>query len=190
MNNPTTPYCLALYPHSGWLERVKQAAVQTRLESLGLLGGPIPSGDEPRFMLGERFYPLLSFMGCAPALRLEPAEEGDRRFCHFRFVDLVEPRFRFLRPEVKARCPHCRKAGDTAEKIQALVGKQAWTCPHCRQQVALTDINWKHEAGISRYFIELIDVHPHEVVPTDGLLKELTSLTEQKWHYFYTTGMA
>lgn len=52
--------------------------------------------------------------------------------------------------------------------------------------MSLSEINWKHEAGLARYFIELVEVHPHEVVPTDGLLKELESFTDKKWDYFYT----
>ena len=186
MNAKANIYCLALHPVSGHLDRPDPADIPAHLQGLGLLGESFLFDGETRFKLGERFYQLLSFMGCAPALKLEQDDPGDSRFCHFRFIELAQPDLRFLRSEVKARCPYCRKPGDTAGHILGLFGDQDWHCPHCGQAMPLQAVNWKHEAGMSQYFIELLDVHPHEVVPTDGLLKELEVLSGQKWDYFYT----
>lgn len=187
MNSPSNIYCLALYPRSEIIPLPDSHALQQGLLALGLLGESIRIDGEQRFKLGERFYQLLSFMGCAPALKLEADDPFDEKFCHFRFVEYPQTTFRFLRPEVKARCPHCRKPGDSASYIQELINKQLpdVPCPHCQQAIAINELNWKHEAGLGRYFIELIDVHPHEVVPTDGLLKQLQSVSGQQWDYFY-----
>lgn len=186
MSNQFESYCLVLYPLAGALSEALDEGLREHLYTMGLLGAAFQLDSKKAYMLGESFYQLLSFMGCAPALKLEPESPGDRKFCHFRFVHSPVNNFRFLRPEVKARCPFCRKAGDTAEHIQNISAEQVWSCPHCQQQMSLSEINWKHEAGLARYFIELVEVHPHEVVPTDGLLKELESFTDKKWDYFYT----
>lgn len=185
MNSTPDIFCLALYPVSGQLSRTEQSQLQSHLLNLSLLGQVFQAGDETRFKLGDAFYQLLSFMGCAPAIKLEPDNPTDEKFYHFRFVDYSQMAFRSLRDDVKARCRHCRKPGDTAAQVQQLSGRQDWRCPHCQQQTALQEINWKHEAGTAQFFIELLDVHPHEVVPTDGLLKELETVTGQKWEYFY-----
>lgn len=186
MNAVSNIYCLALHPISGHLARPGGAGLAGHLQGLGLLAESFLFDGEIRFKLGARFYQWLSFMGCAPALKLQQDNPADGRFCHFQFVELPQTRLRYLRAEVKARCPHCRKPGDSAGHILELSDRQDWHCPHCGQAVPQRDINWKHEAGISDYYIELIDVHPHEVVPTDGLLKELELFSGQKWDYFYT----
>lgn len=163
--------------------------LQQHLMKLGLLGESLPMNDGQGYRLGERFYQLLTFMGCSPALKLEPAGAEDKRFCHFRFIQKPYTVFRFLRAEARARCPRCRKPGSSAGDILRLFDahQQDWLCPHCRQASALTDINWKHEAGMGLFFIELLDVHPHEVAPTDSLLKVLETITGRRWRYFYAT---
>jgi len=162
-------------------------ALPSELVKLGLLGEAFEFGAETRYKLGERFYQLLSFMGCAPALKLEPEKDGDIHFCHFRFAEQEQAVFRYLREESRARCPHCRKPSDTVAQVEPLFNKANWACPLCQQVSSIDAINWKHEAGVSQFFIELIDVHPHEVVPTDGLLKELQNISGSSWDYFYTT---
>ena len=126
-------------------------------------------------------------MGCAPALKLEPLDAADENFCHIRFVHYDEVQFRTLRPEVKGRCPACTKPGLTAEAFlhEHYLQQSSWTCPHCRQSCSPLTLNWKNEAGAGRSFIEVMDVHPHEAVPVDGLLQRLAEHTATKWQYFY-----
>lgn len=181
-------YCLALHPQAASHGSIDINGLQVNLQDLGLLGEAVMFNGEQRYRLGERFYQWLTFMGCAPALRLEPNEPGDEKFCHFRLFELPQIAFRYLRAEAKARCPNCSKPGATADEIyQNYILKHLdWSCPHCQQSVSPPDIYWKHEAGMSRTFIELLDIHPHEVVPTDSLIKALESATEQRWQYFYS----
>lgn len=186
----TTPiYCLALHPQAAVFNLNEIEGLQQRLLELGLLGEAVLVNGEQCYKLGERFYQLLTFMGCAPALKLEPESPDDEKFCHFRFIENPQRVFRYLRPEVKARCPHCRKASATAAEIRQghFLQQRDWSCPHCQVSSPVYDINWKHEAGMGQFFLELIDVHPHEVIPTDRLLKELDIVTGQSWQYFYAT---
>lgn len=186
---PTTPiYCLALHPQAVEFNEQQLQRLQQHLSELGLLGETFDMQGEQYYKLGERFYQLLSFMGCAPALKLEPDGPEDEKFCHFRFIQPPHLVFRSLRAGVKARCPHCRKAGTTADEIRQgyFLQQQDWFCPHCQMPSPVQDINWNHEAGMGQFFLELVDVYPHEVIPTDSLLKELETVTGQGWQYFYT----
>lgn len=189
MNMPSKVYCLALHPQLSYFNRQELDRLQQYLFGLGLLGETFAVAGEPRYRLGDRFYQFLTFMGCAPALKLAPERPGDEQFCHFRFVENPQIVFRYLRPEVKARCPHCRKPGATAEEIRQgyFLAQLDWLCPHCQTRSPAHEINWKHEAGIGQFFLELIDVHPHEVMPTDSFLTGLETATGQHWDYFYTS---
>ena len=188
MTQPRSIYCLALYPHPDTDASIDREILPRQLQDIGLIGSPFSLGGETRYQPGEGFFQLLSFMGCAPALKLEPDGAGDEKFCHFRIVKKARMELRFLRADIRARCPHCRKPGGPVADIQGLLDRDAlyWCCPQCQQDSLLADINWKHEAGLGRLFIELLDVHPHEVVPTDSLLATLSSVTGLQWQYFYT----
>lgn len=180
-------YRLVLHPAAAVQIPANFNKLPQQLQNLGLLGESLLLHGEHCYRLGERFYQWLTFMGCAPALKLEPDGPGDEKFCHFRFCESTHAEFRYLRPEVKGRCPHCRKPGTTAGKIyrEYFLQHRDWSCPYCQRTLSPEDICWKHEAGISRMSIDLVDVHPHEVVPTDSLLNELASLTDRNWRYFY-----
>ncbi len=188
MNRVPQTYCLVLHPGAENNGQVDIGRLEKHLSHLGLLGECFLSGAEPRYKLGEHFFQLLTFMGCAPALKLEPDTLDDEKFCHFHFVQYPQVFFRSLRPEVKARCPHCRKPGSTADEIRReyFLKQQDWRCPHCQKVSSPYELNWKHEAGMGRFFLELVDVYPHEVVPTDCLLKELETFSGHDWQYFYT----
>ncbi len=189
MNLQQQIYCLVLHPRGINHPPLDFSQLSQQLQTQGMLGESFLCQGERRYRLGERFYQWLTFMGCAPALRLEATGPDDEKFCHFRFSESPQAQFSYLRPEVRGRCPHCRKAGTTAAEVAAdyFAQQRVWSCPHCHESCAPQDIQWKHEAGMSRAFIELLDVHPHEVAPTDSLLNELATLTGCDWQYFYTS---
>lgn len=180
-------YRLVLHPTGIGTHSPDLQALQDSLLRLGLLGERFRQADEVRFRLGEHFFQYLTFMGCAPVLKLEPEVAGDERFCHFRMFELPRRVFRYLRPEARGRCPRCRKPAVTAAEIPPPddPASATWQCPRCREAALPAAINWKHEAGMGKFFIELLDVHPHEVVPTDSLLQVLADFSGQPWQYFY-----
>ena len=163
------------------------AAITQLFTDMGLAGGVIPERTPASLMLGPSFYQWITFMGCAPALKLEPDDAADEGFCHIRFVHHAAVQFRYLRPEVKGRCPACSKPGLTAETFvrEHYLQQASWTCSHCQQSCSPLALNWKNEAGLGRCFIEFMAVHPHEAVPVDGLLHKLAEHTAIKWQYFY-----
>jgi hypothetical protein len=61
-----------------------------------------------------------------------------------------------------------------------------WTCPACGAASAPYQLNWRHNAGCGRLFVEIWGIHPHEAVPADALLACLHEHTAQHWSYCYT----
>ena len=178
---------LILHPADAQIDFKDFAAIGQLFTDIGLAGAGIAGHTPPWLMLGPNFFQWITFMGCAPALKLEPDDAMDEDFCHIRFTLCDEVQFRTLRPEVKGRCPACSKPGLTAEAFlrEGHLQQASWTCPHCRQSCSPLALNWKNEAGLGRFFIEFMAVHPHEAVPVDSLLQRLAELSSIKWQYFY-----
>ena len=51
------------------------------LTDLAWLGKPFAQGPAQSFFIGENFFRYITFMGCAPSMRLEPQSDGDINFC-------------------------------------------------------------------------------------------------------------
>ncbi|MDH5408260.1 MAG: hypothetical protein OEZ33_02895 [Gammaproteobacteria bacterium] len=179
----------SLFIHPVQLEYLPEKYSQfvEELRAIKLLGEALSKSNEAGFLLGENFFQLISFMGCAPAFKLEPDDENDEQFCHIRLSLFSSPQFRYLRPERPARCPSCRKPGITASEFahqyESMNGQ--WPCPACDERHALNKLDWRKEAGLAKFFIEVRDVYPHEGVPTDHLIHKLKELTGQEWCWFY-----
>ncbi|MDH5178360.1 MAG: hypothetical protein OEZ39_06935 [Gammaproteobacteria bacterium] len=166
-----------------WLPENDRILVDA-LQSLGLLGQGLSLPTGAGYLPGERFFQFVSFMGCAPGLKLEPASSDDEKFCHLRVHYYPEPVFLYLRGERQARCPVCRKPGICASEYAAQ-GGVVDTCPVCQANIAPGRLDWRKEAGQAGCLLEIREVYPHEGVPTDHLLQQLQSVTSQTWIYFY-----
>ena len=110
---------LLLTPADPWLA-VDPQVLRANLEDLGFIGQPLPADAVPGgaltlppapsrgFLIGERFFNLLTFAGCAVNLRLTPGAKGEP-FTHVHLVGpLASPlllRGGNTRPP---RCPSCR----------------------------------------------------------------------------------
>lgn len=158
-----------------------------KLRELGFVGSEWPVSGGTGYLLGEQFFQFITFMGCAPAIKLEPTGPGDEAFCHIRISAVAEPRFLYLRGERPARCPVCRKPGITATEYaqQQLMAAADWHCPACQNKVLTQQLDWRREAGQACFMLEVKDIYPHEGIPTDFLLEQLRDMTQQTWSYFY-----
>lgn len=158
------------------------------LQKLGLLGPAFSCVGGPCYLSGERFLQLLSFLGCAPTIRLEPTQEQDESFCHLRLrTTTMKPEFLAGRNLGVPRCPHCRnRVTDWQERVDSIQEPTSGlVCPHCQAHLALAALDWNKTAGYARFFLEVYDIHPHEAVPTPGLMNALSALSGQDWQYFY-----
>lgn len=177
---------LFIHPQQAEYVPENDRSLVKNLQDIAFLGKPWPVSTGNGFLLGERFFQLITFMGCAPAFKLEPSGPGDEQFCHISISIFPTPQFRFLRSERPARCPTCRKPGITAAEFEQQKMTEAhWCCPSCQQVIVLQELDWRKEAGLARCLLEVRDVYPHEGVPTDHLLQQLREFTAQEWSYFY-----
>ncbi len=165
------------------------AQLVQQLREIGLIGQPWGEVSQQRYLIGERFLQLVTFLGCAPAIELEPSTEAHTEFCHVGISPLY-PASRFLADSqgVLPRCPHCRKrfAGwqEAVAQWQENPVYQA-RCPACQNLLSPVELDWQQSAGFGRFFISIFNIYPREAIPTEALLHILQQATQQSWNYFY-----
>ncbi len=146
--------------------------------------------DSRRWLAGERFLRLITFLGCSPYLAFKPPADGSDDFCHIE-LDGPHPRPRFHhgRNTRTGQCPVCRFRPDDT---QALIARAAqapdapWTCPRCGATTPLGALNWRRNAGSGRLFLIVHSVFPNEAVPNPELLQALQQASGEEWRHFYT----
>lgn len=163
--------------------------IERVLQEVGLIGEPWGDACQQRYLIGERFLQLVTFLGCAPAIELEPPSDGKAEFCHVGISDLY-PSSRFMADtqDVLPRCPHCRKRfQEWQDAIQQWQYNPAYLaqCPVCQMSVSPTQLDWRQSAGFGRLFISIFNIYPREAIPTEALLLALNKATNQTWDYFY-----
>lgn len=147
------------------------------------LGSESVSGQ--RYLIGESFLSLVTFLGCAPAIELEPNVEQPEstEFCHIEF-EALKNTVKFIRgsDHLISRCPHCRQRHANWESIPESL---SYACDKCEIETHLSKYDWKNSAGCGRFFISLHGIYPQEAIPTSSLLLVLEKVTGTKWGYFY-----
>lgn len=162
-------------------------AVVEALRAVGLIGAPVATDRGQHYLTGDRFFQLVTFLGCSPHLQLTPPDDPvpppAGSFCTVAVGrPLPAPRLRHGRLTTAPRCPEC---GSPLVHWQAAAGGAAVTCPGCARQTSLADLNWRRNAGIGRLFVDLWAVYPREAVPAPELLETLERATGEPWRHFY-----
>jgi hypothetical protein len=165
------------------------AQMERVLLEVGLIGKAWGEASEQRYLIGERFLQLVTFLGCSPAIELEPHAHSDAKFCHIGISALYpSPRFMADTQGVLPRCPHCRKRfEDWQSAIQLWRDNPAYQaqCPSCQTSLSPTELDWRQSAGFGRVFISIFNIYPREAIPTEAVLQTLGEATNQTWNYFY-----
>jgi hypothetical protein len=165
------------------------AHVEQQLREVGLIGEPWGEVSQQRYLIGERFLQLVTFLGCAPAIELEPQSEQKTEFCHIGISPIYPmPRFLADTQGVLPRCPHCRKRfADWQNAIEQWQADSAFLtqCPACHNKLSPTELDWQHSAGFGCFFISIFNIYPGEAIPTETLMHALKESTNQTWNYFY-----
>lgn len=163
--------------------------IEQVLRQLGLIGQAWGDNRQHRYLIGERFLQLVTFLGCAPTIELEPSVNGDAEFCHVGLSDIYStPRFMADSQGVLPRCPHCRKRYvDWQSAIQSWQSDAACQiqCPSCQKSLSPMELDWRQSAGFGHFFISIFNIYPREAIPTEALLIALHKATNQPWNYFY-----
>lgn len=158
------------------------------LQEIGFVGKKWQSPEEvsgERYLIGDSFLSLVSFMGCAPAIELEPIAEhpASTDFCHIE-IGSIKPDVEFVRgsEHLISRCPHCRQRH---VNWQTIPENLFYPCDKCKTETHLSEYDWKNTAGCGRFFISLHGIYPQEAIPTSHLLQSLESISDAAWSYFY-----
>ena len=137
------------------------------------------------YLIGDSFLSLVTFMGCAPAIELEPLadEPESTEFCHIEIED-IKPNVEFVRgaEHIVSRCPCCRQRHADWKVIPE---NFLYTCDKCKVESHLSEYDWKNTAGVGRFFISLHGIYPQEALPTSSLLQTLEKISGTEWTYFY-----
>ena len=182
--------CLVLHARDPAYAPASFADLEQVLRQVGLIGSIWDAKGQHRYLIGERFLQLVTFLGCAPTIELEPPAAGKGEFCHIGISGIYAvPRFIADIRDVLPRCPRCRKRftawQSAVHSWQADPALQT-TCPDCQQSYSPMELDWRQSAGFGRVFVSIYNIYPREAIPTEALLLALGKVTHQNWDYFYT----
>ncbi len=181
-----------LYLHPG-RSTIDTDKVLDRLRHMAFIGAPYrhaAAPDSRRWLAGERFPRLITFLGCSPHLAFKPPEDGSDDFCHIQLDGPhASPRFRHGRNTRAAQCPACRFRPDDWKSLIAHAKADAntpWTCPACATVTPLGELSWRRNAGSAAVFIVVHSVFPNEAVPNPELIDALRQASGNiDWRHFY-----
>jgi hypothetical protein len=186
MQRPLHTGRLVLTPENPYQQPVDPTAVLVSLQKIAFVGEPF-SAEANCYFLGRNFMHLISFVGCAPYVRLQPDKPG-QPFCHLRVDGPYErPRLLYGRNTTPPRCATCRKRLPEWQKIcekWQQDGAQA-SCPHCGRLQDPATYDFRQSAGCGRLFLFIENIFPQEAIPTAALLAHLWETSGQAWLYFY-----
>lgn len=182
---------LVLYPGSPQCE-VSEPDLQQLLHSIGFIRDDFIFHSATHYLVGERFFEHLSFLGCSPHINIMlPAngQEYDTEFCHVSLQLEEKPVFLAGGNLRAPACPACKKRSMDVP-AGAIDGKhidsqQTWRCPHCGELQMLAELNWCRTAAISRCAIHVWGIHESEAVPNEPLMRCLQEMSGCEWDYFY-----
>jgi hypothetical protein len=190
---------LVLYPAHVDSPPVGDAALLAALQAIGLAAAPACHDPASGYRAGEHFLQLVTFLGCSPAIELEPPADpveceracASGNLCHIR-LSAVENRIRFRadsRLPAAPRCPQCRKTEDRwpdlIERWRVDPRENRWACRECAYRGRLFDLNFRHRGAFGHSFIDIWGIHPAEAVPGEVLLTTLGEFSGGDWSYMY-----
>lgn len=164
--------------------------IALRLQGVGLIGERYCIDDVVRYLPGEFFLELISFLGCSPHVRLAPEE--NHPFCSVEIITSIhQPKFLGSHhPDIRPpRCPKCRTPVLHWERLVALWQQGddtvRWDCPTCCESFALTAIHWRRRAAFASSFVIIHNIFDGEAVPSEKLLNFFEDASGTAWDYCY-----
>jgi len=171
---------------------ISRRTLVSGLTALNWLGELFTTGQQNSFFVGDDFFKYITFMGCAPAMRLEPENDSDLNFCFIHLnTELPQPQFRGHQERFVPRCPECRHGlTDWQKELSSwqINDKTIFSCSHCEAEISIPHLNWREKAAIGSCFIEVYSVYPHEGIPTTSFMAHLKSISGFDWKYFFEPG--
>ena len=182
MNDSYTQCSLFLCPIKHEYTTENQSELISRLKNIGLLDEAIKDRKNA-YLTGDRFLNHVAYMGCAPAIQFEPADDNSD-YCHINlhFYDSA----RLIYNKARCRAPHCPRCHKPVDDWREQLSAAEIYCQQCQSHSPVDTIEWKKTAGYARLFIEITDVYPKEAIPQTALLERLSTLSNTQWRYFYS----
>jgi hypothetical protein len=187
---------LLLHPEDAGF-RVTAGRMATALLELGLIGAPRPLGNGVYYPAGHAFLELVTFLGCSPAIELEPPQDpalladasANGTFCHV-FLDSDDrPRFRHDPRSPAPACPSCRRPLDGWPALCAQAREDpasaVWTCTACGRHGAFAGLLLRKGAAFASCWVEIRGIYPSEAVPGPELMQTLQQLGGGAWRPTY-----
>jgi len=188
---------LLLHPVAPDTAAVPEDRLARELQAIGLIGDRLPLEKTVFYPVGEQFLQLVTFLGCSPAIELDPPADPQElekasaagRFCHIFISSGEHLQFRADSQTRAPRCPRCRSPEPDwkARLLSWQAGQHGpdWTCQACGFHGRLSDLVFRKTAGFGRTFLEIRGIYPSEAVPGPALLDTLASLTGNSWTTIY-----
>jgi hypothetical protein len=189
---------LSLCPAIPESPRVALDILETRLQAIGLIGPAFACGTTTGYAVGERFLQLVTFLGCSPAIELDPPADASARtaacesgrLCHVRLSQTRNGLS--FRADVRMpapRCPKCRRPLPDWDVRLANwrrdPARSDWSCAACGHRGRLYELNFRKAGGFGHTFIEIWGIYPSEAVPGAALLEVLRELSGGDWKTLY-----
>jgi len=181
------PYRLALHPVDIRWRPAEPEELVAALRDIRLIGKPWGEPTAGRYLIGEHFLQQVTFMGCAPAIALEPPTDGGA-FCHVQLQVFETPRLCVDAVHFNPRCPACgRRSPDWKNALPtwAQDPQTPVSCPLCGEAAAAHKLDFRRTAALASTFVEIHDIHPREALPTESLFAALERLGGGQWNHAY-----
>jgi len=131
------------------------------------------------YLTGDRFMELVTFLGCSPSIALSP-EDGDN-YCFIRVREAVKSPALYAGKNTPA--PYCRYCQQEKSDWQSC--EQEDYCEQCNLMERLDNWRWRKHGALSRWVIEIMNIYPHEAVPSPILLDRIGDVSGVPWGYAY-----
>jgi hypothetical protein len=189
-------YKLLLHPQDPHCQVAETTLVEC-LCALGLIGAPVQLGQQTFYPAGEQFLQLVTFLGCSPAIELDPpgnpaqleTASASGSFCHVFLNQTPQASFRGNDNTPAPYCPHCREPfADWPAQRSAWRSNPAqarWICSACGESGDPAELLFRRSAGVARTWIEIRGIYPSEAVPGATLLDCLRKLSGCDWKTIY-----
>ncbi len=135
---------------------------------MGLLGEAI---DDNSFLVGERFFDCISFLGCAPNLLLSPSEGAG--YLRIVLLALDEPSLFLSKKVHPVICPACKSSIDNCAAHIVAAKAAVLSCPQCLNATPLQSLNFRKRACFSRTIMQIFPVFEAEANPADWFIDAL-----------------
>lgn len=173
------PHALLLYPRPGKLAVKEVSALIEPLSRIGFISEVLAGDQQADYLAGDRFTDLVTFLGCSPDICLSP-EEG-ANYCFIRLHPATTDYRLYSGRNTKE--PHCKQCRQPQPDWRRVCDGDY--CDQCGLTERIESFVWKKSAALARTAIEVMNVYPHEAVPSQYLLDSLSEVSRVEWVYAY-----